>query len=144
MKKDFKVEKVVSENGDIEYFLSSKDGQFDRVKLERWYEKSKDKYHVKFSREQREITGRGYIAESRFDENSVYEFDRKEGKRCSVNWKSRLTDDELERLNEAERVISELKELAMTRKPKSKDETIEELQEELERLRKLLEESNKR
>lgn len=139
MKKDFKIERIMNENGEYEYFLSSKDGEFDRDKVERWFEKSKNIYHLKLNDNQKVKTGREFFSERRyFDDKKVdmIEFNHKEGQRVINDWESRLNDNELKELKKAREVIDKLMKIGSERKPKSE---VDILKNEIDKMKKLLE-----
>lgn len=121
------------------YILTVGDGQ--EFECSRWYEKKVDKWHVLIPKEAREICGRTYIRESHFDNSDIYEFETKTEHREGLGnggWKSRLTEEELEKFNECERIMNELKEVALSRQPKELTEE-EKIEREIAKLMKKLE-----
>lgn len=121
------------------YILIVEDGR--EFVCSRWYEKKVDKWHVLVPKEGREICGRTYIRESYFDNSDIYEFETKTEHREGLGnggWKSRLTEEELEKFNECERIMNELKEVALSRQPKELTDE-EKIEREIERLKKKLE-----
>lgn len=125
-----------NENG---YILTTIDGQ--EFTCSRWYEKKVDKWHILVPKEAREICGRTYIRESYFDNSDIYEFETKTEHREGLGnggWKSRLTEEELEKFNECERIMNELKEVALSRQPKELTEE-EKIEREIAKLMKKLE-----
>ena len=113
------------ENGDKVYTCIAESGTI--IKCTRWYEKKTGEWYVKLPKDN-EIT------------SDEYEFETKTtGPRTlgSTNWRSRLTEEELKELKTAEETIERLKDLGMSRKPLTREET---LRKELEETRRKLEE----
>ena len=132
--------KNVIEKVNGKYILTTVEGQ--EFECSRWYEKKVDKWHVVVPKEAREVCGRTYIRESYFEDSDIYEFETKTTHREGIGnggWKSRLTPEELEKYNECERVMEELKTLALSRPVKELTEE-EKLEREIERLTKKLNE----
>lgn len=131
---------ILTNNHDNTYTLTLIDGSTYLCK--RWLEKkpNKEMWHVIIPKEAREICGRTYIRESYFENSDTYEFENKTEHREGLGnggWKSRLTGEELKRYNEAEKVMTELKELALSREPKVLTEE-EKLMREYEKITKRL------
>lgn len=109
----------------------------------RWLEKKPNKtmWHIVLPKEASEETGRTYIRESYFDNSDTYEFENKTEHRenmSSGGWRSRLTPEELKRLEEAEKTIEELKKIGTERKPVKNDLNTEDgLEAEIQRLLEL-------
>lgn len=123
------------ENGNAVYTCIAESGT--TIKCTRWYEKKTGEWYVKLPKENE--TGREYIREKKITSDE-YEFETKTtGPRVlgSTNWRSRLTEEELKELKNAEDTIERLKNLGMSRKPLSKED---ELRKELEETKKKLEE----
>lgn len=130
------------ENG--KYILTLEDGS--TYECRRWLENKPNKqvWHIVVPKEAKEICGRTYVRESYFDDSDIYEFETKTEHREGLGgggWRSRLTSDEIKRLEEAERTIEELKKIGMERTPEKVDpnspegirQRIEALQKKLER-----------
>lgn len=123
------------ENGNAVYTCIAESGT--TIKCTRWYEKKTGEWYVKLPKENE--TGREYIREKKITSDE-YEFETKTtGPRVlgSTNWRSRLTEEELKELKNAEDTIERLKKIGTERKPLSKEE---ELRRELEETRRKLEE----
>lgn len=109
----------------------------------RWLEKKPNKtmWHIVLPKEAIQETGRTYIRESYFDNSDIYEFENKTEHRENMTtggWRSRLTQEELKKLEEAERTIEELKKIGTERKPIKNDLTTEEgIEAEIQRLLEL-------
>ena len=134
-----KIIKSINTNGEAVYTLITEDGQ--KFPCTRWFEKKTEKWHICPNKEGREICGRQYIRESYLDNRDEYEFETKTEHREGLNsgsWRSRLTKEELQRLEEAEKTIEELKKIGMDRKPVKNDISTEEgLAAEIQRLLEL-------
>jgi hypothetical protein len=84
----------------------------------RWFEKKSNSWHVVVPKEAREICGRTYIRESKFDKSDVYEFETKIEHRTGLQsggWKSKMTDEERKLVEEAEKTIERIKSECMNR-----------------------------
>lgn len=118
------------------YIVECENGE--TIKATRWYEKKTGAWHVKLPADN--PTGRTYIRESLI-KNGTYEFETKTtGPRVlgpQGNWKSRLTEDELQELKDAEETIERLKALGLSRKPEKK--TIAQYEKELADMKALYE-----
>lgn len=121
---------------EITYTLITEDGRSFPCK--RWFEEKTNKWYIEILKEGREVCGRQYITERFLDNKDEYEFETKTTHReglSSGNWRSRLTQDELKRLEEAEKTIEELKKIGMERKPVKNDLTTPEgIEAEIQRL----------
>ena len=116
------------------YILTTSDGQ--EFECGRFYEKKKDYWHVVIPKEARDICGRTYIRENKFDNSDIYEFEDKTEHREGIGtggWKSRLTEEEAEEYKMLEERMEELKELALSRPVKELTEE-EKLEREIARL----------
>ena len=123
-----------TENG---YILTTENGNI--FTCSRWYEKKTESWHVKVPKEGAEECGRTYIRESKFV-NGLYEFETKTEHRVGLSsggWKSRLTEEELSKYEECERIMNELKEIALTRQPKELTEE-EKVMREIEKYQRKL------
>jgi hypothetical protein len=114
---------------DDKYILTTEDGSIYECK--RWLENKPNKsvWHVVVPKEARDICGRTYIRESYFDDKDIYEFENKTEHRIGLGgggWRSRLTEEETKRLEEAEKTIEELKKIGMERTPEKVDPNSEE------------------
>ena len=132
--------KNINENtNEVTYTLIVEDGRL--FPCTRWFEKKTGKWHIMPSKEGREVCGRQYITERFLENTDEYEFETKTEHReglTSGGWRSRLTQDELKRLEEAEKTIEELKRIGTERKPYKADLTTEEgLEAEIQRLLEL-------
>lgn len=132
-----KIIKNINENtNEVTYTLITEDGR--SFPCRRWFEKKTNKWHICPSKDGVEICGRQYIRESFLDNTDEYEFETKTEHReglTSGGWRSRLTQDELKRLEEAEKTIEELKRIGTERKPYKADLTTEEgIEAEIQRL----------
>lgn len=126
-----KIEKT--QNG---YFLVTGDGQ--RMVCKEWYEKSKDRWHIVLPKDN--PTGRTYITKQLVDEspNGIYGFENRTEPPRELggnSWKSRLTPEELEEINQLQARYEEIKKVAMERKPRELSPE-EKLQQEIEKLAK--------
>lgn len=111
------------------YILTTENG--NTYECKRWLENKPNKqmWHVVVPKEAREICGRTYIRESYFDDKDIYEFETKTEHREGLGgggWRSRLTEEEVKRLEEAEKTIEELKKIGMARTPEKVDPNSEE------------------
>lgn len=111
------------------YILTVENG--NTYECKRWLENKPNKqmWHVVVPKEAREICGRTYIRESYFDDKDIYEFETKTEHREGLGgggWRSRLTTEEVKRLEEAEKTIEELKKIGMERTPEKVDPNSEE------------------
>lgn len=133
--------KIIKENEN--YFVIYESGLKERIE-KILNEKKKGKFHLELKDDNE--SNRKYIEKSKVDksieEKGYFEFESKsnDSKRILSNWKSRLNKEELEELENIEKRINELKEIGMNRKVKSKEEI---LKEEIERMRKEIEELRK-
>ena len=103
-----------------EYILTLENGE--KYTCRRWLEKKNDKemWHIVVPKEAREICGRTYIRESYFDDKDYYEFENKTEHRSGIGsggWRTRLTKEELVKLEMVEKTIEDLKKIAMERTP---------------------------
>lgn len=124
---------------EVTYTLVVEDGRTFPCK--RWFEEKTNKWYVEILKEGREVCGRQYITERFLDGKNEYEFETKTTHRegmTSGGWRSRLTQDELKRLEEAEKTIEELKKIGTERRPVKNDINTEEgLEAEIQRLLEL-------
>lgn len=128
-----KIIKYSNLGGEVTYECITDDGEV--LKCKRWFEKKTGKWHVKLP--DGNSTGRTYIREDKIVDDE-YEFETKTehrvlGETSDRSWKSRLEPEELRELEEHEKRISELKELALSRPKKELTE-----QEKLEKQIKAL------
>ena len=126
-------------NNENIYTLITEDGR--TFPCRRWFEKKTNKWYICPSKDGVEICGRQYITESFLKDIDEYEFETKTTHREGMGnggWRSRLTKEELKRLEEAEKTIEELKRIGTERKPVKNDlTTIEGLEAEIQRLLEL-------
>jgi hypothetical protein len=135
-----KIIKAINEKtNETVYTLITEDGR--KFPCTRWFEKKTDKWYIELDKEGREISGRRYISEKYLDNRDEYEFETKTEHREGLNsggWRSRLTQEELKRLEQAEKTIEELKKIGTERKPVKNDISTEEgLKAEIQRLLEL-------
>lgn len=133
--------KIIKENEN--YFVIYESGLKDSIE-KIFEEKKKGKFHIKLK--ENNESNRIYIEKNKVDnsikEKGYFEFESKsiDSKRILSNWRSRLNEEELKELESIEKRFNELKEIGMNRKVKSKEEI---LQEEIERMKKEIEELKK-
>jgi hypothetical protein len=101
---------------DGKYLLTTANDEI--FECSRWFEKKSNSWHVVVPKEAREICGRTYIRESKFDKSDVYEFETKIEHRTGLQsggWKSKMTDEERKLVEEAEKTIERIKSECMNR-----------------------------
>lgn len=134
-----KIIKNTDINGETVYTLITEDGR--TFPCRRWFEEKTSKWYVEILKGGREVCGRQYITEKFLDGKDEYEFETKTKHREGLNsggWRSRLTQDELKRLEEAEKTIEDLKRIGTERRPVKNDIRTEEgLEAEIQRLLEL-------
>ena len=136
---------VITRSAEGTYTLTTDDGR--TFACTRWFEKSRDKWHVLIPKEARELTGRTYIAEALFKNTDTYTFETKTTHRDgsgwgeSSSWKSRMTPEEKVEYEGLAKRMAEIEALAKSRPAKVLTEEekliarIEKMQKELEAMR---------
>lgn len=103
-----------NENGS--YKLTTVDGRV--FACTRQYEKKTEKWHVVIPKEAREICGRTFVSENRFDDSDTYEFETKTEHReglSSGGWKSRMTEEEKAEYEACEARMEAIKKAVLSR-----------------------------
>lgn len=133
-----KIEKV--EDG---YILTTEDGEVHTCT--RWFEKKTGQWHVKLPKDN--SSGRTYVRESHFDNKDIYEFETKTEFRTGLGnggWRSKLTTQELMRVQELEKELEDIKDVASLRIiPKPEKNSPEWLELEIEKLKAQLAKTKK-
>lgn len=104
---------TMNENG---YELITADGR--KFTCTRLYEKKTEKWHVVIPKEARDICGRTFISENRFNDSDTYEFETKTEHReglSSGGWKSRMTEEEKAEYEACEARMEAIKKAVLSR-----------------------------